>query len=258
MSFLKRTLASVGIGAAQVDTILDSERTHPGAELSGIIHIQGGDTAQEIEHIELSLVTRYLHEVGDSEAYVNYPLSQTRLRERFEVQSGETLDLPFSLQVPWETPLTLGRTLVWVNTALSVSLAVDPTDRDILRVEPSPSMLAILEALGQLGFTLYKADCEQNRRLGRSVPFVQELEFRPGGRYTGRLKELEVVLAPEPGGVRVWMEADLRARGLVGALFGELDLNERFAQVYFNDSQLSRGAKGIAPELAQAIDTRLR
>ncbi|MDN5849811.1 MAG: sporulation protein [Nitrococcus sp.] len=257
MSFLKRTLASVGIGAARVDTILDSERTHPGSELSGTIHIQGGDLAQEIEHIELSLVTRYLQEIGADEAHVNHPLSQTRLRERFEVQPGATLDLPFTLQVPWETPLTLGRTLVWVNTALSVSLAVDPSDRDALRVEPTPGMLAILEALGQLGFTLYKADCEQNRRLGRSVPFVQELEFRPGGRYAGRLKELEVVLAPEPGGVRVWMEADLRARGLAGALLGELDLNERFAQAYFNDSQLAHGTNAIAPELARIIDTRL-
>lgn len=258
MSFLKRTLASVGIGAARIDTILDSESTHPGDELSGTIHVEGGDTAQEIEHIELSLVTRYLHEVGDSEVYVNYPLSQTRVRDRFDAQPGESLDLPFSLQVPWETPMTLGRTRVWVNTALSVSLAVDPNDRDALRVEPSPGMLAILEGLGQLGFTLYKADCEQNRRMGRSVPFVQELEFRPGGRYSGRLKELEVILAPEPGGVRVWMEADLRARGLAGALLGELDLNERFMQVHLNDSQLARGAEGVAPELAQAIDTRLR
>lgn len=83
MSFLKRTLASIGIGAARVDTILDNERTHPGDELSGTVHIQGGDTAQEVEHIELSLMTRYLHEVGESEAYISHPLSQTRVRDRF-------------------------------------------------------------------------------------------------------------------------------------------------------------------------------
>lgn len=135
---------------------------------------------------------------------------------------------------------------------------MDPSDRDALRVEPSSGMVAILEAFGQLGFTLYKADCEQNRRLGRRMPFVQELEFHPGGRYAGRMKELEVVLAPEPGGVRVWLEADWRASGLAGALLGEFDLNERFTQVRFSDSELERGAERVAAELAQAIDTRLR
>lgn len=257
MSFLKRTLASIGIGAAQVDTVLNTDRAHPGEEISGSIHIAGGDTAQEIEYIALSLMTRYLHEVGDSEAYINYALSETRVRDRFEVKPGETLELPFQLQVPWETPLSLGRTLVWVHTALSVSMAMDPSDRDVLQIEPTAGMRTIVEALSQLGFSLHKADVEQNRRMGRRVPFVQELEFRPGGRYAGRLTELEVVLAPEPGGVQVWLEADLRARGLAGALLGELDLNERFMQVYFNDNQLARGADSVATELARAIDSRV-
>lgn len=257
MGVWKRTLASIGIGAARVDTNLDNDRSQPGGELTGSIHVQGGDTAQEIEHIELSLVTRFLQEVGDSEVYVNHALSRERVRDGFEVQPGEAFDLPFTLQVPWETPLTLGRTSVWVNTALSVSLAVDPNDRDALRVEPSAAMLAVLEALGQLGFTLHKADCEQNRRMGRQVPFVQEFEYRAGGRFAGRLHELEVILAPDTGGVRVWMEADLRTGGLTGALLGELDLNERFAQLYV-DNAGSRNTDRVAEELAQALDSRLR
>ncbi len=257
MSLLKRTLASIGIGAARVDTVLNTDRARPGDEISGTIHIKSGDTAQEVEYIALSLMTRYLQESGDNEVYLNHPLSQTRIRDRFEIKPGETLDLPFSLQVPWSTPLTLGRTVVWVNTALSVSMAMDPTDRDVLQIEPTTGMWTIVQALEQLGFSLYKADCEQNRRMGRGVPFVQELEFRPGGRYTGRLKELEVVLAPEAGGVQVWLEADLRARGLVGALLGELDLNERFMQLYFDNAQLERGVDSVASELGRAIDTRV-
>lgn len=257
MSFIKKALASVGIGAAQVDAVLDRDRACPGDEITGTIHIRGGDTAQTIDYIGMALMTQYKREVDEGEVYISHPLSQTKVREVFEVSAGETLELPFSLQVPWETPLALGRTQVWVQTSLAVSMALDPKDRDTLHIDPTEGMVTVLQALKQLGFTLRKADCEENRRMGRGVPFIQEFEFMPGGTYAGRLTELEVIMAADPSGVQLWLEVDLRTRGLVGMLLGEFDLNERLTQVHLDQATLNQGTAAVASRLGQVIDTRI-
>lgn len=257
MSFVKKTLASVGIGAAKVDAILDTDRACPGDEITGTVHIRGGDVTQAIDYVGMALMTQYQQEVDDNAVYVNHALSEAKVREAFEVAPEETLELPFSLGVPWETPLTIGRTQVWVQTALAVSMALDPNDRDALRIDPTPGMATVLQALEQLGFTLHKADCEHNRRMGRGVPFIQEFEFIPGGAYAGRLAELEVIMAADPVGVQLWLEADLRSGGLAGMLLGEFDLNERFTQVHLDQEALDQGAAAVAGTLGQAIDSRI-
>lgn len=257
MSFLKKALSSVGIGAARVDAVLNTDRARPGDTIGGTVHVRGGNIAQGIAYVGMALVSQYKHEVNNNQVYVSHSLGKTKVRDGFEVGPGETLDFPFTLQVPWETPLTLGSTKVWVQTSLSVSSAVDPTDKDGLRIDPTDGMATVLNAIASLGFSLRKADCEQNRRMGRKVPFIQEFEFMPGGNYARRLSELEVIMAADPGGVQVWIEADLRARGFAGLLLGDLDLNERFTQVYFDQSTLAQGPARVAAELGRAIDQRI-
>ena len=51
MSFFKKVLSSVGIGAAKVDTILLNESCEPGGELEATVMIQGGDIEQQIDSI---------------------------------------------------------------------------------------------------------------------------------------------------------------------------------------------------------------
>ncbi len=256
MSFIKRALASVGIGAAQVDTVLERDRVQPGETLGGTVYVRGGNQAQRIEHIYISLMTRYLKKSGDNEHHVDYVLSETRVQESFEMGAGQNRELPFSLPVPWETPLSVGRSSVWVKTGLSVSMALDPSDHDTLRVEPTAGMQAVLGAVERLGFYLYKADTEANKRMRRRAPFVQELEFRPNGRYAKRLQELELILEPAPDGLLVLLEADLRARGLMGMLMEEFDFNERFAQVRFSNAELKEPST-VEARLVQALEARL-
>lgn len=258
MSLIKKTLASVGIGAARVDAVLDTDRARPGEQVTGTIHVRGGETPQVIDHVGMALMTQYKHEVDDNEVYVNHVLTETQVRDGFEVGAGDTLELPFTLQIPLQTPVSLGRSQVWVQTALSVSKALDPKDRDVLLIEPDAGTATILQALEQLGFTLRKADCEENRHLGRGVPFIQEFEFMPGGAYAGRLSELEVVMAADTGGVQLWLETDLHTGGgLTGMLLGELDLNERFTQVRLDEAMLAQGTAAVAQRLGQVIDTRI-
>ncbi len=256
MSFLRRALASIGVGAAQVDTVLDADRTRPGDTLTGTVYVRGGSQPQQIEHLYLSLMTRYLKKSGDDEHAHDHALSETRVQEGFEISAGGTRELPFSLPVPWETPLSVGKSSVWVKTGLAVSRAFDPSDHDALRVEPTPGMQAVLAAVEGLGFYLYKADNEYSRHARGRFPFVQELEFRPGGRYASRMKELELILNPSPDGVEVLLEADLRARGLMGMLMEEFDYSERFAHVRFSNAELTQPGT-VQRRLEAALEARL-
>jgi sporulation-control protein len=54
---LKKLLASVNIGSAYVDTILDKSTVRQGEMLKGEVHIKGGFAPQEINKIYLYLVT---------------------------------------------------------------------------------------------------------------------------------------------------------------------------------------------------------
>ena len=47
MAFTK-LLASIGIGNAKIDTVVENEKICPGSELSGKIFVQGGGADQEI------------------------------------------------------------------------------------------------------------------------------------------------------------------------------------------------------------------
>ncbi len=84
MSIFKKLLASVGIGAAKVDTRLYDELVIPGEMLNGEVYITGGDVSQEIDDIYLSVATQYKREVDDSTVTEECVLIKYNLSERFK------------------------------------------------------------------------------------------------------------------------------------------------------------------------------
>ena len=58
-------LASVGVGAAKVNTELDTPEVEPGGVLSGTVYIQAGDVEQNVDRIYLTINTHYIRERDD-------------------------------------------------------------------------------------------------------------------------------------------------------------------------------------------------
>ena len=56
MSFFKKMMASVGIGAVKVDTVLNGMVSSPGGILEGVVHVKGGNVDQDIEDITIALM----------------------------------------------------------------------------------------------------------------------------------------------------------------------------------------------------------
>ena len=241
MSFFNKVFASVGIGAAKVDTRLEKDRVMPGEEVRGVVQIRGGSTEQNIDDIYLSLHTTYIKESDDKKYTATAQIDRFRLTQSFRIKENESKEIPFSFRLPMEMPLSMGRTKVWVTTGLDIKNAVDPTDKDYLTVVPNPVMDGIFNAVSDLGFRLREAECEEApRHLRRHLPFVQEFEFVPvSGSFRGRLDELELNLYPNnENEIEVLMQVDRRAKGLGGFLSEAMGMDESYVRMTVHASDL--------------------
>lgn len=213
----KRLLGALGVGGPSVDTVLEGGPVTPGGLLRGQVHLQGGSADADIERIELELVARVEaeHDGGEHEGVVVF--ERFTVGGGFRLREGERHSVPFSVHVPWETPVTelhgqpLG-VVLGVRTELAVAGAKDKGDLDQLTVAPLPVQEAVLEALGQLGFGFRSADLELGhiRGTGQRLPFYQEIELVPAPRYAHSVNEIEVTFLAGPAGMEVVLEADKR------------------------------------------------
>ncbi|NGQ97285.1 sporulation protein [Brevibacillus sp. SYP-B805] len=258
MSMFKKLLASVGIGSAQVDARLDKDSLIPGEIVRGEVHLTGGDVSQVIDEIYMYVITHYEREVNDAKVKEECILLKHRLTERFTLQPNEQKVVPFAFRLPYETPLTMGRQPVYLRTGADIKNAIDPGDSDFIEVLPHPLMAKALDAVKELGFQLYKVDCEFNRHLGRTYPFVQEFEFRPTGQYRSRLEELEVIFDLREDECEVLLQVDKRARGFLGALEEAFDLDERYTRFRLAAADLNRPTAEIAGWIDELIRRAIR
>jgi sporulation-control protein len=237
----KKLLASVGIGAAQVDTQLYNDSLYPGEMLEGEVHVTGGEIEQDIDDIYLKVITRYERESGDSTVHEECVLVKHCLSKRFTLQPQEKKVLSFSLQLPYETPVTFGHQPVYLRTGLDIKSALNPRDRDAIAVHPHPLMQKVLNAIENLGFRLAEVDCEYAPHWGK-YPFVQEFEFRPTGKYRHHLDELEVIFRSSPDELELLLQLDKKARGWKGFLDEAFELDERYVRlrVTQHDSNLEK------------------
>ncbi len=253
MSLMKRMLASVGIGSAQVDTYLDRPQLAPGEWLQGEVRIQGGNLAQTIDDLYLYVITRYKRETEDSSHYEDCKLLKASIAPRFTLEPQESKILPLEIQLPFQTPLSLGGQPVWITTALDIALAVNPRDRDDLIITPHPLQQAVFQALDQLGFSRKQIECEYHPHAAGGYPFIQEFEFYPGASYRAYFQELELFFHLESDDrLRVYLEIDRRVRGLGSFLQEMAGLDDRYSLIEVTARDLARGSEAIVQRL-QAV-----
>lgn len=168
----RKLLASLGAGGASVETELTQAHAVPGGIVQGEVRIQGGSVGQRIEGLSVGLQARVeveqrdLHG-NDTEYHQDIEFHRQPIGGAFELAAGAVHDVPFALEIPWETPVTMfmGRHLtgmkLGVTTELAIDRAVDAGDVDEVHVHPLPAQQALLDAFGQLGFAFRSADLEK-------------------------------------------------------------------------------------------------
>lgn len=80
---------------------------------------------QKINTIYFTLYTTYIKEVDDCKVTVPYAFEKFKVYDSFTGQENETKIIPFSFVMPIDTPITIGKTRVWVKTELDIQSGVD-------------------------------------------------------------------------------------------------------------------------------------
>jgi sporulation-control protein len=219
----KKMLSAFGVGAPSVDTVLTNPNTRPGLNLDGHVNLVGGSQSADIEHITVALVTAVEVEHGEGEARGAVEFERLPVTGRLRLEAGQQQSIPFSLPVPWETPVTdvyggrLPGMTMGLRTEVAIAHAVDKGDLDPVFVHPLPVHEHILDAFARLGFRFTGADLEHGRIHGvnQMLPFYQEIEFYPAPQYAQQIQQVELTFITNPHTVEVVIEFDKR-----GGVFG--------------------------------------
>ena len=239
MSVFNKVLASIGIGSAKVDTKLEKNQYKLGETVSGIVEITGGAVEQEISEIYLTLHTNYKMERDDHTYYKDATIQHYLINQSFTISANEKREVPFSFQLPYETPLTYGKSKVWIKTGMDIKNALDPKDEDYIQVVANLLVQNTLTAIQELGFQMREVECEETPfRFHASSTYIQEFEFVPvRGAYRGKFKEVEFVfVVKDENALELVIEMDRKARGL-GILFGDI---EKKVKIYITDRDISQ------------------
>ena len=253
---IQKILASIGIGNAQVNTKLDRNRLTAGDVVSGVVEVIGGNVEQQIDTIYLTLYTTYIKEMNDKKYTDKAAIARFTVSEPFTIGVGEKRSIPFSFNLPYTTPITAGKTKIWVQTELDIKLAVDPTDKDYIEVLPSSLASQVLKAITSLGFRRYSAECEKAPlRINTPHPFIQEFEYRATDSfYRSRLDELEVTFINQSDNhIEVLLQIDRRVRGLGSLLSEALDLDETFVRLTFSRNNIHNAQAMIKQQIDRYI-----
>ena len=219
----KKMLSALGVGAPTVDTVLANPNTRPGLTLAGQVNLTGGSQAADLEHVAVALVTAVEVEHGGGEHRGVMEFHRMPVAGPMRLEPGQQHAIPFTLPVPWETPITdvYGQRLrgmtMGLRTEVAIARAVDKGDLDPVQVHPLPAQERILDAFARLGFRFIGADLEHGRIHGvsQTLPFYQEIEFYPAPQYAHGISQVELTFVTNPQAVDIVLEFDKR-----GGMFG--------------------------------------
>lgn len=227
----KKILASIGIGSAKVDTILNTEHLLPGQDFEAQIVVTGGDVEQDISGLELALMTKAKTENDNGVSFQNHILQRWRICNEFTLSPHEIKTIPFSAKLHPETPITeitpqQNHSMVWLATGLNIDMAIDSSDMDPIFVYPNDVVRICMNTMEEMGYKLIKADVEKgfiNTANFRSQSgCYQELEYKPTKMNFIGIKEVELSFVPENHQTHILIEVDrtFRGDGYINLSFG--------------------------------------
>lgn len=209
-------MSGLGLQGVTVETRLQNPSLQAGETLHGEISFKGGSSDKEINGLYLQLMTMAEVESGDHEFNQPLVLQEWLVNSRFLLPAHQAHSFPFSIQLPFETPITevacrRNGARVWIQTHMDVDWGLDATDRDYLKVLPTAAMQSFLQAMQQCGFVLSTVDVEKGQLTARNfrstIGCYQELEFVSSHMFSG-FNEVEVSFVAEAQQTHIMLEID--------------------------------------------------
>lgn len=193
MSFINKAMASVGLGSAKVDISIDNEKLCKGELVNGHISVLGGKIAQKASKVSLILKTYIDVEEEDFENRKFIEISKFDIAKEIEIEPKETINIPFSVVLPYDTPITFGNNMVWLEANLDIKMAIDPSYKSYIHVMPHIFTQRILDVLHELKFMLTKFENIYVPNNGAHFPIVQVFEFNPTLHLKDVIDEMKTI-----------------------------------------------------------------
>ncbi|MCY7485000.1 MULTISPECIES: sporulation protein [Paenibacillus] len=260
MSMFNRFLGSIGLGTAQIDTLLERGRYAPGEEARGIVKLRGGHVPHYVECLELVLITNYARQLDGRSERSYCELERYIVYESFSLGTNETKDVPFSIVLPNRVPLTIDNTPVWlmIDMGIERTCAIEPNDHDRIEIIPTVEQSIVIDGVNRLGFRLRAADCIHAPRIGGRFPFVQQFEFVPTSYFRGEIEEMELIFLAAEHQTELLVFLNGRARNVRGMLVDASTTVDHFLRFPLTNNEWRKmGAEGFAGELAEMIRQHL-
>lgn len=230
----KKFLASMGKGAAKVDLQLAQSTYQAGEQVTGTVHVFGGEVDQNINRIDVYL---YMGIRNDHEIKPHH-IESIPVQGRFTIRSNEQKQIPFSYVLPYTLPLTSPSVSFYFDTHLDISGGVDKSDTDFVKILPDAGVQNIFHAFENLGF-------RQNSDSGKLDRYGQEFSFYPNQNLSREIEEVEIRFAVENQGVRLWLETDVRKS------FGR---EQEMKTELFLDTNVLGNVQNIMHEIERSIE----
>ncbi|HEY5576546.1 MAG TPA: sporulation protein [Clostridiaceae bacterium] len=229
MGIINKIMATVGIGSVSVDTVIENPSVSAGDDVSGYVTIKGGKIPQKIEEIYLYVMTKVEKENNNIKFSGKEKVQKVVIPVGQTVSKGDNLKLPFKFILNKQTPFSTMKTPVWIHTGLDIKNVLDPKDNDSLRVNAGPYLQSVLDAFERLDLVIYRV-VNVEAFYDSSLPFLQQIEFRPTGSYKYELNYIKVMY--------ILHEANLELVMYVSKGSKKMDLEDKKIRFYLDYQDL--------------------
>jgi len=124
----ERLFSSIGIGSTKINTVLFQGVIERGKEVNGEIHIFGGNAEQKISEIYIHIDSEF-HKFEDEMSEFNEitePILEIKITEPMVIKPNEKRIVPFSVILPYYTPITFREQKVLIQTELNINFFNHP------------------------------------------------------------------------------------------------------------------------------------
>ncbi|MFC7081359.1 sporulation protein [Halorussus caseinilyticus] len=196
-------VATVASEDASVEVAVESKTLTVGG--TDEVEIGVSDTSGEfrVESLDLEIGT-YCRTSG---GYERVPVERFALADGLSADSGFTTTRVESVSLPHTAPTSIGSVDAWARTTIATADSTE-TRETYVNLHPSPTFLAVFDAVIDAGFAFRDIECYRRPDTDRRR-FDQALAFVPrSGPYERAMDELLLVVHAEPDTLEVYAAAD--------------------------------------------------
>ncbi|WXR62578.1 sporulation protein [Peptostreptococcaceae bacterium AGR-M142] len=260
MGFFNNLTDSLGFGGTKVDAKLSNDMVRQGDLIEGVIEIKGGKVKRVIDNVYLKLNTLCEKESDDKTIKVSETIQELKIDTNITINPKEIKTFPFEFKVSNNAPISTSRFQTWMSTSLDIKSAIDPSDKDYIKVVPNEKLQRVIEIIEHLGFRINEIDNEYTNSNNRPhrYNFIQEIEFKPSSNsiYRGRLNEVEIVSSSTDDGILIRFEIDRKAKGLRGFFMELTNTDEKLTSIFIENESLNN-INYVASLIKDRIDRNL-